>query len=124
MIPNPPQRQPLIVHVDQIGGLGNRMFQHMAASFLISKIPHSRLSGIGLSEWGIFQPDGRKGTEKTFVVQRDTHMRMPIETILEAIERHQYECVNIRNYVQHMDNLLPPAMYREIYVDSTHNVMP
>lgn len=109
--------QPIIVHVDRVGGLGNQMFQHMAALFLISKLRHAQLSGIELGTWGLFQPDKRRSDDETFVVHRDTHMRMPIERILRAVERREIGCVNIRNYVQHMDNLLPPSAYRDVYVD-------
>ena len=110
-----PYRQ-IIVHVDRTGGLGNQMFQHMAALLLLSRL-HAQLSGVELPEWGIFQPDKRPGQQKTFTVQRDTHMRMPIEKIMAAVEAGTVDCVNLRNYMQHMDNLLPASMYRDVYVD-------
>ena len=110
-------RRQTVIHVEALGGLGNRMFQHMAALFLLSAIPDSRLSGIELPEWGLHQPDTRDGSERSFTVHRDTPMRMPLETIFEAIAKGAADCIDIRNYVQHVDNLLPPAMYRNVYVD-------
>ncbi len=111
-------RRQTVIHVQAIGGLGNRMFQHMAALYLLSAIPHSRLSGIELPEWGLHQPDSRDGSERSFTVHRDTPMRMPLEAIFEAVAKGASDCIDIRNYVQHMDNLLPPSMYRHVYVDA------
>ncbi len=94
------------------------MFQHMAALNLIAQIPQSRLSGISLPEWGIDEPDIRKKTEREFTVHRDTHMRVPFEAIARAIDADACDSIIVRNYVQHMDNFLPPSVYRKIYVDT------
>ncbi len=114
----PPLSRQVVIHVDQTGGLGNRMIQHMAALYLLSRVPYGRLSGSVLPEWKIYQPRSLDGSERAFVVRRDTHMRMPLEAIMRDLTSGAADCVAIHNYAQHMDNFLAYTVYQKVFVDS------
>ncbi len=115
----------VVVHVEAVGRLGNRMIQHMAALALASRLPDAVLSGISLPEWKLYQPDLRPSPErrrpedKVFIVHRDTPMRMPFEEILRGIGEDGVRVVEIRNYVQHMDNFLSKDVHARVFVDET-----
>ena len=78
----------------------------------------SGLSGSSLPEWNIYQPGTLEPDHRDFIVMRDTHMRMPIEKIVDELERGLCDTVVIHNYVQHMDNFLSANIYRRVFVDS------
>ena len=106
---------PVVIHVAGVGRLGNQMIQYMAALFLASRIPNSALSGVDLPDWSIHEPDKRRDHRRSFVIRRDTMMRMPIEEILEKVAAGEIDCIEIENYVQHVDNFLSPVFYRAIF---------
>ncbi len=102
-------RDPIIIHVDHVGGLGNRMFEYMAALFLSSRIDGSRLSGIDLPGWGISEPDIRRSSERQFVIHRDTHMRMPLEDICADVKENDTGCVAIKTMCNIWTIIFPSA---------------
>lgn len=106
----------VIIHVERVGRLANQMIQHMVQLFVASHIPGAILSGVDIPEWGIYQPDRRTGRERSFVVQRDTPMKLPMERILAAVEAGQADCIVLRNYMQHTENLLPRDVYDRLYL--------
>lgn len=110
--------QQVVIHVEHVGRLGNTMIQYMAALALMQRVPGAVLYGVHIPEWNIWQPDLRPREGNTFVVHRDTAMRMPLEEIEAQCRAGVVNCVEIRNYVQHMDNFLSADVYRRTFADT------
>lgn len=100
-----------VIHVRCMGNLANRMIQYMAALALQARVPHARLSGIRLPEWGIEMPE-LAFAEPAF---RIPDHRIDLAAAARLLADGTVPSVVLLNYLQNVANLLPPDLYRSVF---------
>ncbi len=110
--PAPPPAAPPTVIVRPLGGVANRMIQHMTAMKIASLVPGARISRIQLPEWGLEEADIPDIAAPTINLDR---MYADVEATAAALREGRAESVEITGYVQHMNNFLGPEAYRGIF---------
>ncbi len=107
-----------VVHVDQLGKLGNRMLQAMAAIAIARRVERCVLSGIDLPEWGISHPTIRAHGERTLRLHSDRLMRLKVDRLIRQQRGGELLRLEIACYAQHFSNFLPAADYRAFFPDT------
>ena len=111
-----------VVHVQQLGKLGNRMLQAMAAIAIARRVERCALSGIDLPEWGISHPTIRPGGERTLRLHGDRLMRLEVDRLVRRLRTGEILRLEIACYAQHLSNFLPTADYRAFFPDTVADV--
>jgi hypothetical protein len=104
-------RAPPVIHVRCMGNLANRMIQYMAALALQARIPGARLSNVDLLEWGITHARLEQREPCVHVPNN----RIDLDRVAGLINAGIMRDALLLQYLQHVDNLLPPAYYRGIF---------
>ena len=100
-----------VIHVRSLGNIANRIIQHMAALALQARVPHARLAGVRLPEWGIDIPEAAIAEP----AWRIPSHRIDLARTAEILAHGERPSVVLLSYLQHVENLLPPDCYRGVY---------
>jgi hypothetical protein len=111
-----------VVHVDQLGNIGNRMLQAMAAISIARRVERCMLSGIELPEWGISHPAVRAEGERTLRLQSDRLMRLDVDRMIRLLRTNAILRLEIACYAQHLSNFMAAADYRTFFPDTIAGV--
>jgi hypothetical protein len=101
-----------LIQVSPMGNMGNRMIQYLVALSLAQRVPGARIVQIHLPEWGIGIAPFEGTAPRTEIV---TTPRVDLERLAACLNDGSLECVDIRTYGQHIDNLLAPPAYRGLF---------
>jgi hypothetical protein len=108
--------------VDQLGKLGNRMLQAMAAIAIARRVERCRLSGIRLPEWGIYHPRIPPAGEPTERIASDRLMFLDVDRRVSQLRAAVIQRLEIACYAQHLSNYLPAAEYQQTFPDIMSDV--
>ena len=102
------------------GNLANRMIQHMVALAVQAQAPACILSGMELDEWGIrTRPDDGTWSELALVDLQ----RIDVAETARLLNSRSVIRIVHRGYGQRMENFLPRAHYRHVFVSDAADVM-
>jgi hypothetical protein len=98
-----------------MGNLANRMIQYIVALALAARVGPCAMSSVALQEWNIAFPPIEGAFAANEVV---TDPRPDLDRLAAQLREGRLNRVDIRTYGQHIDNFLPAARYRDIFVYS------
>jgi hypothetical protein len=101
-----------VVHISQMGNLGNQMIQYMVARAVADYAGPARISAVGLPLFGLHHPpiDGDFPATETV-----TAPRVEIDRLARALAMGKLQRVDIRTYGQRIENFLPAQAYRAVF---------
>jgi hypothetical protein len=102
-----------VVHISQMGNLGNQMIQYMVARAVADYAGPARLSAVGLSLFGLHHPLIEGDFPATEIV---TGPRVEVDRLARALATGRLQRVDIRTYGQRIENFLPAQAYRPVFV--------
>jgi hypothetical protein len=101
-----------VVHISQMGNLGNQMIQYMVARAVAEFAGPARISAVGLPLFGLHHPPIEGDFPATEVV---TASRVEVDRLARALANGKLQRVDIRTYGQRIENFLPAQAYRGIF---------
>jgi hypothetical protein len=108
-----------VVHISQMGNLGNQMIQYMVARAVADYAGPARLSAVGLEEFGVHHPAIEGDFPATEIVTTD---RIEVDRLAAALASGRLQRVDIRTYGQRIENFLPAQAYRPAFTDAWADV--
>jgi hypothetical protein len=110
-----------VVHISQMGNLGNRVIQYMVARAVSDYAGPARLSAVGLEVFGVLHPVIEGDFPDTEIVTSD---RVDVDRLAAALASGRLQRVDIRTYGQRIENFLPAQAYRPAFSDALADVAP
>jgi hypothetical protein len=101
-----------VVHISQMGNLGNQMIQYMVARAVAEYAGPARMSAVGLPLFGLHHPPIEGEFPATEVV---TASRVEVDRLARALANGKLQRVDIRTYGQRIENFLPAQAYRGVF---------
>jgi hypothetical protein len=105
-----------VFHMRPLGMLANKMIEYMVALNFVSQVPGCRISNFSLPEWEIEHPPIESPGP---VISIDHRQRIDIPALVRAVRDGTARRIEWSGYGQRMENFLPRADYKDIFIART-----